>query len=300
MSGIIKNILAVIGVLFLLLCIAIFMAKPYYDVTFKKSRYALTKEKIRLLRSSGSYLKDTTDFKITIIHDSIRAKEIKEYFQLDTLYPPDSDSWTKALAIAKFVALNIPHANQKEWPENIDAIGLWEYTKNVAPAFNCRLHSILSFELFLSAGLDAKYTTCMPEENDNDCHVVNEVWIPELGKWAMIDTDMGGHYFADKKDVPLSLKEIREHYISGKRMTIHPLFEKGSSNPDWYRLYMAKNTYWFSSWGGLSYYQEDYDMEDIIGNHYIILVPSGYKPFISNDGDIITTDADRFWDVPTK
>lgn len=45
----------------------------------------------------------------------------------------------------------------------------------------------------------------MPEDaEDNDCHVVNEVWLPELGKWAMIDTDMGGHYFSDLKGVPFS------------------------------------------------------------------------------------------------
>ena len=96
------------------------------------------------------------------------------------------------------MASNIPHDNQEIEPEHRNAIDLWEYTKNVAPAFNCRLHSILTFELMLAAGLEARYVTCLPEdEDDNDCHVVNEVWLPELGKWAMIDSDMGGHYICD-------------------------------------------------------------------------------------------------------
>ena len=72
----------------------------------------------------------------------------------------------------------------------------------------------------LAAGLDARYVTCLPEdENDNDCHVVNEVWLPELGKWAVIDTDMN-HYVTDQNGVQLSLKEIREHLISGEELVL--------------------------------------------------------------------------------
>ena len=57
---------------------------------------------------------------------------VQDYFRLDTLYDADADSWTKALAIGKFVASNIPHDNQDEWPKHVNAIGLWEYTKEVA------------------------------------------------------------------------------------------------------------------------------------------------------------------------
>ena len=215
------------------------------------------------------------------------------------MYAPDADTWSKALAIGKFVSSNIPHDNQKEWPESVNAIGLWEYTKNVAPAFNCRLHSLLTFELFLAAGLDAKYITCMPEDNDDsDCHVVNEVWLPELDKWAMIDTDMGGHYISDLEGIPLSLKEIRERFISGKEMMLYPKFRNGRTKKDWYYAYMAKNTYWFSCWEVLSYYQEDFTHYDVNRDHYINLVPSGIETIAEGEGNFITTDADRFWAAP--
>ena len=82
----------------------------------------------------------------------------RDYFQLDKLYNADADTWTKALSIGKFVASNIPHNNQKIQPEHRNAIDLWEYTKCIEPAFNCRLHSILTFELMLAAGLDARLT----------------------------------------------------------------------------------------------------------------------------------------------
>ena len=90
-----------------------------------------------------------------------------------------------------------------------DAITLWEYTKNIEPAFNCRLHSILTYELLQAAGIEARFITCMPEDSqDNDCHVVNHVWLPELNKWAMLDSDMGGNWASDSTGMPLSLLEM--------------------------------------------------------------------------------------------
>ena len=199
---------------------------------------------------------------------------------------------------SEFVSSNIPHANQKKWPEHINAIGLWEYTKDVEPAFNCRLHSILTFELMLAADIKARYITCMPEDKDDmDCHVVNEVWLPELNKWAMIDTDMGGHYISDTDGTPLSLKEIREHYIADAKMYIHLAFGEGSKKKDWYYSYMAKNTYWFTCWGTLSYYQEEYEIEGVNRDSYVLLVPSGFTPFNVGGGNTITTDAERFWNA---
>ena len=296
--SIIRNILAVIGFIAILVIIVLRIARPYYYFNYGLSNLGLYEERVTALRSSGEYAADTNVFSMKIIQDTVRAKEIRDYFQLDTLFPENADTWEKAVAIGKFVASNIPHDNQKKWPEHVNAIGLWEYTKDVAPAFNCRLHSILTFELLLAADIKARYITCMPQdENDSDCHVVNEVWLPELNKWAMIDSDMGGHFVSDMDGTPLSLKEMREHYISGKKMMMHYAFDEGSSKVDDYYAYMAKNTYWFSCWGTLSYYQEDYKMEDVDRGSYIHLVPSGFEPFRIGGSNIVTTNADLFWEA---
>ena len=287
------GILCTVGILYLLdgnTAISIY--------TSTKGRYD---EFVDKLRTSGPYEKDSVAFEMKIIQDSVRAKEIRDYFQLDKLYDADAFTWTKALAIGKYVATNIPHDNQEIEPEHRNAIDLWEYTKNVAPAFNCRLHSILTFELMLAAGLDARFVTCCPDdENDNDCHVVNEVWLPELSKWAMIDTDMDGNYASDLNGTPLSLREIREHYISGEKMQYHPKFKKASTKVNNYYAYMAKNTYWFSCWESLSYYQEDWENRELEAGRYIHLIPSGFNPFRVGDGEIVTTDADTFWAAPKK
>ena len=292
---IVWNIFAVIGILSTVVLLYALVDGLYLAPKKQLNRY------VQLLSTSGQYEKDTTAFEMKIIQDTVRAKEIRDYFQLDTLYAADADTWTKALAIGRFVASNVPHDNQKKYPEHVNAIGLWEYTKNVAPAFNCRLHSILTFELMLAAGLDARYVTCLPEDkDDSDCHVVNEVWLPELGKWAMIDTDMDGHYFSGKDGVPLSLKEIRDHYISGEEMILYPQFRIDGKKKRDHLAYMAKNTYWFSCWANLSYYQEDNKLKDGEKGLYINLVPSGFVPFRVDEGEIVTTDAARFWAAPEK
>ena len=293
----IRNILAIIGGLAIIAAVIVWIQAPNYDYYLEKNNIGRLNERLELLKTSGPYAADTNVFEMKIVQNEARAQEIRDYFQLDTLYPENATTWEKAVAIGKFVSSNIPHANQRKWPNDVNAIGLWEYIKDVEPAFNCRLHSIFAFELFLSANIQARYITCMSQDKDDpDCHVVNEVWLPELNKWAMVDTDMGGHYVTDKNGTPLSLKEMREHYISGEKMLMHPAFGKAQKDKDYYS-YMAKNTYWFSCWGCLSYYQEDYKVGGVDRNSYVNLIPSGYTPYGIDEGYIVTTDADKFWDA---
>lgn len=228
------------------------------EIRFDRTNKVRYDEMVKLLREAGRYKADTADVEINYIPDIKRAEEIRDYFCLDTLYDAGASTWEKTLAIGRFVATNIPHDNQKEYPEYVNAIGLWEYTKTVAPAFNCRLHSILTYELLTAAGIKARYITCLPyDRNDNDCHVVNEVWLPETGKWVMIDTDMK-RYVTDRKGNMLSLAEIREHFINDKKLVVYHGFDNPSSKISYYHAYMAKNTYWFCCWGDLGFYQEDY------------------------------------------
>lgn len=291
---IIRNIFAVIGLVFSILLIYV-LCSGRYDL--EKSDANEQVSHIETLKMSGPYCRDKVKFNIHPVIDSERAAEIREYFQLDTLYDETASTWEKTLAIARFVATNIPHANQTIQPEKRNAIYLWEYTKNTEPAFNCRLHSIMMFELLSSVGIEASYITCMPEDcNDTDCHVVNQVWLPELGKWVMIDSDSGGFYATDEDGNLLSLQEIRESYIQGKPILYHPQFTETGGSDNWYYDYMAKNTYWFSCWETIHFDQEPAAGKD--AGRYIHLVPKGFKPFSISSRDIVTNDAGQFWAMP--
>ena len=261
-------------------------------------------EHVELLQQS-SFKADSVQYQFVAVRDLDRAREIMDYFKLDTLYSPNATTWEKAVAISKFVATNIPHDEPDSVPDHSNAIDLWKYTKEVNPGFNCRMHAILNYELMQAAGLTARYVTCLPQdENDPDCHVVNEVWLPELGKWAFIDSDMDGHYCTDEEGTPLSLLEMREKYAADEQMVMYPRFENPTSEQDYYYAYMAKNTYWFSCWETLHFYQED-DLDTKIQNlepqRNIIIIPEGFAPSAYSDQKcVVTNDASRFWMAPKQ
>lgn len=232
------------------------------EIRFDRTNKVKYDEMVKLLREAGRYKADTADVEINYVPDIQRSEEIMDYFCLDTLYDACASTWEKTLTIGKFVSTNIPHDNQKEYPEYVNAIGLWEYTKTVAPAFNCRLHSILTFELLTAAGIKARYITCLPY---------------------------------DRNENLLSLAEIREHFVNDKKVVVYHNFDNPSSRISYYHAYMAKNTYWFCCWGDLGFYQEDYKTfpESTLRSKYYALVPEGFETFSSKE--ITTHDPEQFW-----
>lgn len=297
----IRAVFSVIGLISVLFIVWLKVSGSSFTINIHKENKelkALYRTRVKALKTAGRYSTDSVDFKISIVQNPERARKILEYFKME--WPEGTDTWTKATNIASFVARSIPHANQTVQPEHLNAIDLWEYTKNVEPAFNCRLHSILTFELMLAAGLTPKFVTCLPKDrNDDDCHVVNEIWLPELGKWAMIDSDMGGNYATNKYGTPLSLAEMRKYYITGKKMYMHPGFGDGDDSIDqYYYSYMAKNTYWFMCWENLTYGVEDHRNDGIDPGRVIYLIPSGFKPFNTWENSVTTSNDELFWAKP--
>lgn len=127
------------------------------------------------------------------------------------------------------------------------AIALCGYTRDVEPAFNCRLHSIMLHEMLLSLGIANRFVTCQPfEDTGTDCHVVNVVWLPELRKWAMIDSDM--HAWATvpgiggtDDGIPLSLQEMRAMYVAGQPVEFHDLLRE-QRDFAYYKAYWARTS----------------------------------------------------------
>lgn len=295
---ILVGLFAIIGVL-ATIAFYFLMTSPRFFINIGENEIvAAEDDNVELLKQS-TFKADTVQYHFAIVQDSARAQEIKNYFKLDTLYRADATTWEKAVAISKFVATNIPHDQPFNIPEHPNAIDLWKYSRDVNPGFNCRMHAILNYELMQAAGLTARFVTCMPQDkNDSDCHVVNEVWLPELGKWAFIDSDMDGHYCTDQNGTPLNLLEMRDKYAAGEQMLMYPGFKDATTKHDYYYCYMAKNTYWFASWETLHYFQEDRADKDFEPGRYVNIVPEGFTPFGRSDDEVLTTDAKKFWTNP--
>ena len=244
----------------------------------------------QLIKDSAAYKPGSQTINKQYLVDQERAAQIREYFKqnaqldLDELAASDKTTWQKSVELAVFVAKNIPHNNQKEPLNDRNAIALWEYSRRVPGGFNCRWHATLLSELMLSIGIRNHFVTCLPyDEKDNDCHVVNVVWLPELEKWAMIDSDMV-EYVTDEDEVPLSLKEMREYIREDKEFTVNvlPGFENSwvakPSGIEYMHAYWAKNLYWFELYKVYSFdleFARNDDGTRKFASEYISLLPGG-------------------------
>ena len=203
--------------------------------------YSEYEERVALLKEA------TLDGAMPFPPMDVEMPDYTSYFRLDTVVQEGMSTWEKSLAIGRWVSSHIPHAKQKARPAAKDAITLWEFIQHEEPAFNCRYHSFFAMQLLRSVGVEARVLTCLPkDDNDPDCHVVNIVYLPEYQKWAMLDTDQS-MYATDAEGTPLAPWEMREYYAQDKTFTLWYNYESPDQGMDYYRSYMAKNTYAFAS-----------------------------------------------------
>ena len=203
--------------------------------------YSEFEERVSLLKEA------TLDGAMPFPPMDVEMPDYTSYFRLDTVVQEGMSTWEKCLAIGRWVSSHIPHANQKARPAAKDAITLWEFIQHEEPAFNCRYHSFFAMQLLRSVGVEARVLTCLPkDDNDPDCHVVNIVYLPEYQKWAMLDTDQS-MYATDAEGTPLAPWEMRKYYAQDKTFTLWYNYESPDQGMDYYRSYMAKNTYAFAS-----------------------------------------------------
>ena len=247
------------------------------------------------LQAAQPYQPDTISYSFELISPADKSKEVREYFQLDSLLQGSNDTWDKTLRIAR-IAASIKHDNPNPRPTRYNAVDLWEWAKEHPNGFNCRTHSIMLHEMLLAVGIANRVITCSPKDTtDQDCHVVNSVWLPENKKWVMVDSDKHA-YATDEEGTLLSLKEMRVKMINEEPIIFKP-FPNDSIKEGNLRHYWAKNLYYFDA-----IEKQTFDVETSPSKTYrkIYLVPepNNYPKSFSPQHDILTTDADSFWASP--
>lgn len=249
-------------------------------------------EYIERLSDGGEYKKDRVSFAYTFDVPEEQSEKIRTFFKLDSIICGTTDTWQKTLKIAR-LAGEIPHEQPayEHQPKERNAIYLWNWSKEHNSGFNCRLHAIMLHEMLLSEGIINRVVTCLPADStDTDCHVVNNVWIPEFDKWMMIDSD-GREYPEDEHGNVLSLAEMRERMIGGLPIIFHQLYDKVIDQQLWIS-YWAKNLFHFCTIENTTY-----DVESAHENKYIDLVPQSHPNIKTMDGCnvVYTSDDKRFW-----
>lgn len=275
-----------VAVIALVLCKTVFkesLVKFYNEEQFE--------ERAELLRAAR-YEADGAEIGFTFRPDSLAAAETRTFFGLDSIAADNASAWEKALAVAEIVSANIPHANQTVEPTDKTARGLWNYSRETGSGFNCKYHSVMLHEMLNAVGITNRIVWCMPmDSTDRDCHVVNHVWLPELEKWAMLDSDMNT-YLTGTDGLPMSLPEIRAD-ITGENLSRENMIVPANGGMDFYKAYLAKNLYWFETLADTGFNLYDRPMR------YVRLLPAGFGGFgFADRNSTPTTDDAKFWSAP--
>ncbi|MCL2446668.1 MAG: hypothetical protein FWD06_07875 [Oscillospiraceae bacterium] len=122
-------------------------------------------------------------------------------------------------------------------------------------ALFCNYHATVLADMLLSIGIAAMKVACTPKDFDCDRHVAVVAYMRELQKWVFFDPTFNTYFF-DQENMPLSVFEIREQYKTSKPVSFKPieinkqwaLVMSGlvcETYDEWYRIYMAKNSFRF-------------------------------------------------------
>jgi hypothetical protein len=180
------------------------------------------------------------------------------------------------------------------------SIDLYHYHKATGKGINCRHLAIALNEMYLSMGLKSRYVTCLPEnENDQDCHVINCVWVDSLQKWIWLDPTNAA-YVKDENGIFLSINEVRERLIDGRPIVLNEdanWNNKEKQTKEWYLMnYMAKNLYWIQVPVNSMFNPESRYRNNV--NQYVSLLPIGYTRSNMENMGTITHDPEYFWQKP--
>lgn len=289
-----KKVFKVMGISVLSLIVLVVVAAVVIRFFFRDEAITYRKKIYVELLREGKYAADTLTLKPIYCMDDERLAEVKTRFRLDTLFDGTEDVYQKALKVQRFVSDHLPHGNPPRMPERKNAIDLWAFADTSGYHLNCRHHSILMRDMLMSVGIKARYITCLPEDaEDQDCHVVNEIFSPELNKWVMIDSDMD-KVVTDMQGVPLSLRELRNKLIADEPYLINGQGNKGQ----YYDMYMTKNSYWYSRHEVSR--MDDETGDPLPGDRKIALIPAGFVVESGGtqwlfESSIHTTNPEEFW-----
>jgi len=246
---------------------------------------------------------DNRELIFTIDIDDSKTKERWDYFDKvgfdhESIMDSYRSTWLKAKICAYKVSDEIPHKNppEKDWNSiKYDCFSLWEY--GTKKGMNCKMHAYLLSEILTSMGVQNRFVRCLPYNYNEyqECHVVNEVWLPEYNKWAMIDSDMN-EYVVNENEIPMSLREMREWIIAEKPLIFRPITEK-KLNKKYLQAYWTKNLYFLQSPCSYSY--------DVYKQDTCFIIPEGKENVLEETYELDTetftrwtTNADTFWAPP--
>ncbi|MEK4250361.1 transglutaminase-like domain-containing protein [Paenibacillus sp. FSL W7-1287] len=255
------------------------------------------------LKKYDSYLCHTSH-PITFQYEFPNIEEKQTYYQQLGLVGKGSMGDERYIfLLMDWVNRNIPHDGYSDFDGIANAVNVYKQMKDIKTGVNCKNVAIVMRDVLLLMGYYARYIICMPFNEDyEECHVVNIVYLPKMKKWIFIDPTMNAYIMNEEREI-LSIDEIRSSLSTGKKLLVSDTLKwNGQSyDADEYLSYLAKNMFRFAC-TATSNWATDMGESSI----YVGLVPAGYSStgplnsLFTIDGKKFykTTDSVFFWTPP--
>lgn len=249
------------------------------------------------------YYADSSDKNLRLLCDT---------YDLDSVAGYGSEI-SRIVNLTKWVYGLTGHANNPEFPKEVNAFTLIHMATVEDQTINCYMKTVILNEVFLSMGFYSRQTHLLPHSHEKDeSHFVTSVYSQTLGKWLWMDPDFG-IYLVDEEGNILGYTEIRRRLISG-----NPLIEQNlQTDQSWfskvwdlficyveaadYQWYLSKNIFKVRCQQKSMFNQRS--KPDKV---YFELIPDGYRKELLNTsktterGEIIyINDEQLFWKAPS-
>jgi len=183
---------------------------------------------------------DSVPAEFTYNYSSPSLAELKDKYGLGAV-AGDGSTQERALNLMKWLCAGISHISNdsSNYKNSIDML---DYAYNQNKGLNCKNLSITLSEMCLSVGIQARALWLYPQTYAGDNHVVVMVWLPETGRWIMIDPSFDS-YLSDNDGNILSPGEVRDNLAAGVEMKLNPAAEIDYMG---YCNYLAKDMFYFT------------------------------------------------------
>lgn len=195
------------------------------------------------LRVFNDFSCQTNEYAFSYDYDASGYEVLRTKYGIDKVAGNGSEL-EKALNLMQWCSENVLHNGGTKDVEFIPKTSVdildYAFQKGREYGVYCRLQAIVFTECCLSLGIKSRILHCLPfSPNDFDSHVVSMVYISDMAKWIMLDAS-NNRYFVNSDKTILSPMEIRSKLAHDDNI-------KCNVPDDNYKMYMAKNMFYFKS-----------------------------------------------------
>lgn len=265
------------------------------------------KKYLTLLREYPHYDETEVNEQVVFTYQAacdLNLVKVRKEFDLDTV-AGEGDEVSRILRLLDWAHKVVRYDGNSESPYPRNSLHLINVCREQNRGVNCRMMAIILNEAYLAMGFRSRFVTCLPlNADDPDCHVVNTVYAPSLGKWLYMDPSFGA-YLTDENGNLLSILEVRARLLTGEPLVLNKEvnYNGQPTETDYYLRYISKNLALMTCSKSSEF---DLESKPFDGSNYILLAPAGRQldqRILDRCGipqESICHNSALFWQAPVR